>query len=214
MAMHVKPAFQGGSSAVGITSILFSAKGRGKGHPRRQEAAPSGEYLKRDREGSNPSPSSMEFAANLLPFIRAGARPAAGQLGELEATACDDAHELVREFWRLAEPGRRIRHGAPQDTADFAAPRLDLVLVMTRPANSPAMLTELLDALEAELLAAPASEVQFSLRLTGRARSAASQEVRSLLDEAKAATEEGFARTGPQDRRDEAIRLDLGLYRH
>ena len=85
---------------------------------------------------------------------------------------------------------------------------------MTRLANSPGMLTALLDALEAELLAAPAIEVRFSLSLTGRARSAASQEVRSLLDEAKAATEEGVTRTGPQDRRDEAIRLDLGMYRH
>ena len=54
----------------------------------------------------------MESAANLLPFIRAGARPAAGQLGELEATACDDAHELVREFWRLAEPDAHHSRGA------------------------------------------------------------------------------------------------------
>ena len=92
-------------------------------------------------------------------------------------------HRWRDEAVRAWAQRRRIRHGAPQDTADSAAPRLDLVLVMTRPANSPGMLTALLDALEAELLAAPAIEVRFSLRLTGRSRSAASQEVRSLLDE-------------------------------
>jgi hypothetical protein len=76
------------------------------------------------------------------------------------------------------------------------------------------MLTALLDALEAELLAAPTVEVRCSLWLTGRARSAACQEVRSLLNAAQAATEEGSARTTPHDMRDEPVRLDLGLYRH
>jgi hypothetical protein len=85
---------------------------------------------------------------------------------------------------------------------------------MMRPAHPPAALTALLDALEAELLAAPPVEVRFSLRSTGRARVAACDEVRSLLNEAKAATEEGFARVGPHDVRDEPIRLGLGLYRH
>ena len=85
---------------------------------------------------------------------------------------------------------------------------------MTRPVHPPAMLTALLDALEAELLAVPIEEVRDTLRSTGRARDAACQEVRSLLNEAKAATEEGSARTRPHDMRDEPVRLDLGLYRH
>jgi hypothetical protein len=73
------------------------------------------------------------------------------------------------------------------------------------------MLTALLDALEAELLTAPTVDV---LWLAGQARDAACQEVRSLLNEAKAATQEGSARTKPHDMRDEPPRLDLGLYRH
>ena len=85
---------------------------------------------------------------------------------------------------------------------------------MTRPMHRPAMLTALLDALEAELLAAPPVEVRFSLGLTGRAGDAACDEVRSLLNEAKAATEESSARVRPHDMRDEPVRPDLGLYRH
>jgi hypothetical protein len=54
---------------------------------------------------------------------------------------------------------------------------------MTRPAHPPAALTTLLDALEAELLAAPTEEVRDTLRLTARARDAACQEVRWLLNE-------------------------------
>jgi hypothetical protein len=85
---------------------------------------------------------------------------------------------------------------------------------MIRPAHPPAALTALLDALEAELLAAHTVELRHALSLTGRARDAACQEVRSLLNEAKAATEEGSARTRPHDMRDEPIRLGLGLYWH
>ena len=85
---------------------------------------------------------------------------------------------------------------------------------MTRPAHPRSALTALLDALEAELLTAPAEEVGDALRATGRERNAACQEVRSLLNEAKAATEEGSARTRPHDMRHEPVRLDLGLYRH
>jgi hypothetical protein len=77
-----------------------------------------------------------------------------------------------------------------------------------------AALTALLDVLEPELLAAPPVEVRFSLRLTGRAGDAACDEVRSLLNEAKAATEEGFDRARPYDMRNEPVRFDLGLYRH
>jgi hypothetical protein len=75
-------------------------------------------------------------------------------------------------------------------------------------------LTALLDALERELLAAQADEVRGAWRNTGRVRDAACQEIRSLLNEAQAATEEGSARTTPHDMRDEPVRLDLGLYRH
>jgi hypothetical protein len=85
---------------------------------------------------------------------------------------------------------------------------------MTRPAHPLTALTALLDALEEELLAAPAIEVRFSLRLTGRARDAACQEVRSLLNAASAATEEGSTRTRPYDIRDEPVRPGLSLYRH
>jgi hypothetical protein len=60
-------------------------------------------------------------------------------------------------------------------------------------------LTALLDALERELLAAPADEVRAALRETGRARNIACQEVRALLNEAIAASEEGSAATPPLD---------------
>jgi hypothetical protein len=61
-------------------------------------------------------------------------------------------------------------------------------------------LTALLDALERELLAAPAGEVRDTWRGNGRARSIACQEVRALLDEAIAAGEEdGPAATPPPD---------------
>jgi hypothetical protein len=60
-------------------------------------------------------------------------------------------------------------------------------------------LMALLDALERELLAAPAGEVRDACRATGRARSIACQEVRALLDEAIAASEDGSAATLPSD---------------
>jgi hypothetical protein len=56
-------------------------------------------------------------------------------------------------------------------------------------------LTALLDALERELLAAPSAEVRDALRETGRARNIACQEIRALLNEAIAASEEGCAAT-------------------
>ena len=58
---------------------------------------------------------------------------------------------------------------------------------MTRPRHPPSALATLLDALEAELLAAPAEEVRDALRETGRARDSACQEIRTLLDDATAA---------------------------
>jgi hypothetical protein len=60
-------------------------------------------------------------------------------------------------------------------------------------------LTALLDALERELLAAPADEVRAAWRSTGRARNLACQEVRALLNEAIAASEDGSAATLPPD---------------
>jgi hypothetical protein len=63
----------------------------------------------------------------------------------------------------------------------------------------------LLDALERELLAAQTSEVRDAWRETGRAYNIVLQEVRALLDEAIAASEEGSAAILPPDIR---IRLD------
>jgi hypothetical protein len=85
---------------------------------------------------------------------------------------------------------------------------------MTRPSHPPAALSALLDALEAELLAAPMEEVRDTLRLTGRARDSACQEIRSLLNEATAATAEGSARTRPNDMRDKPVRHGLILFPH
>src|SRR5215472_5496781 len=66
---------------------------------------------------------------------------------------------------------------------------------MTRIGYPRSALTVLLDALERELLTAPAAEVRDAWRGTGRARSIACQEVRALLDEAIAASEDGSAAT-------------------
>jgi len=66
---------------------------------------------------------------------------------------------------------------------------------MTRIRYSQSGLTALLDALERELLAAPADEVRDAWRATGRARDFACEEVRTLLNEAIAASEDGSAAT-------------------
>ena len=66
-------------------------------------------------------------------------------------------------------------------------------MAMTRTGYSQSGLTALLDALERELLAAPADEVSNAWRETGRARKIACQEVRTLLNEAIGAGEEGVA---------------------
>ena len=60
-------------------------------------------------------------------------------------------------------------------------------------------LTALLDALERELLAAPADEVRDAWRKRGRERNIARQEVRAFLNEAIAASEEGSAEPLPSD---------------
>jgi hypothetical protein len=74
-----------------------------------------------------------------------------------------------------------------------------LVLAVTRPAYPLSELTALLDALERSLLAAHAEEVRDAWRETGRARNIACQEVRALLNEAIAASDDGFAATPPPD---------------
>jgi|SRR5215471_6323764 len=70
---------------------------------------------------------------------------------------------------------------------------------MTRVGNPQSELTALLDALERELLAAPAHEVRNAWHKTGRARNIACQEVRALLNEAIDASEDGSAATPPFD---------------
>jgi hypothetical protein len=83
---------------------------------------------------------------------------------------------------------------------------------MTRMDYPQAKLTALLDALERELLAARADEMRGAWRGTGRARDIACEEVRALLNEAIAASEEGSAATMPPD---PCARLDrlLGVSR-
>jgi hypothetical protein len=66
---------------------------------------------------------------------------------------------------------------------------------MTRAGNPQSRLTALLDALEVELLAAPADEVRDALRDAGRAGNVACKEVRALLNKAIAASEDGSAAT-------------------
>ena len=68
---------------------------------------------------------------------------------------------------------------------------------MTRRPDPSSALLALLDAVEAELLAAPAAEVRDVLRETGRARDGACREVRSLLDDAAAASEDGPVPAAP-----------------
>jgi hypothetical protein len=58
-------------------------------------------------------------------------------------------------------------------------------------------LTALLDALERELLFAPAKEVRNAWRETGRARNIVCEEIRALLNEAIAASEDGSAAPPP-----------------
>jgi hypothetical protein len=70
---------------------------------------------------------------------------------------------------------------------------------MTRICDPQSGLTALLDAWEQELLAAHAVEVRNALRETGRARNIAGREIRALLNEAIAASEEGSTATLPPD---------------
>ncbi len=78
-----------------------------------------------------------------------------------------------------------------------------------RVGHLPSALTAFLDALEQDLLAAPADEVHAALRETGRAREAACQEVRTLLKEAVLVSEDGSAMTLSIN-----PRAKNGLHRH
>lgn len=80
---------------------------------------------------------------------------------------------------------------------------------MTRTRSMPFGLTALLDALEQDLLAAPVDEVMDVQCETGRARQAASQEVRSVLNEAEIASEDNHP-----DVMSDGTHLQSGIYRH
>ena len=80
---------------------------------------------------------------------------------------------------------------------------------MTRMGYPQSGLTALLDALERELLAAQADEVRDAWRGTGRARNIARQEVRALLNEAIAASEDGSAAPPPPDTGSDWMGLSL-----
>jgi hypothetical protein len=70
---------------------------------------------------------------------------------------------------------------------------------MTRIPYAQSALKALLDALERELLAAPADEVRDAWRATGRTRNFACEELRTLLDDAIAASDDCSTATLPLD---------------
>ena len=78
-------------------------------------------------------------------------------------------------------------------------PRFGLVLAMTGTGYPQSELTALLDALERELLAADADEVRDARRESDPALNIACQEVRALLNEAIATSEEDSDSTLPPD---------------
>ena len=80
---------------------------------------------------------------------------------------------------------------------------------MRRTKSLPSGLTALLDALEEDLLAAPVNEVRDAQVETGRARQAAYQEVRSLLNEAVTASESDHPELPSRGNR-----LQSGIHRH
>ncbi len=80
---------------------------------------------------------------------------------------------------------------------------------MRRTRSLPSGLTALLDALEQDLLAAPVDEVRDAQCETGRERQAASQEVRSLLNEAVTASEHDHP-----DAPSGGTHLQSGIHRH
>src|SRR5215471_15402626 len=111
----------------------------------------------------------------------------------------DQRHGSRRYPSSLRSDRGGIRYDTPTNTAIPAAPRFGLVLAMTRTRYPQSGLAMLLDALERELLAAPVDEVREAWRGTDRARNIARQEIRALLNEAIAASEEDAAAIPPPD---------------
>jgi len=64
-----------------------------------------------------------------------------------------------------------------------------MVVAMKGHRSLPVALEALLDAMQADLLAAPAEDVRDALRETGRSKDGACREIRSVLEEAFAADE-------------------------
>ena len=85
---------------------------------------------------------------------------------------------------------------------------------MRRPGHGPDGLQALLDAVEAELLAAPIEEVRDVLRETGRARDAVCREIRSVLNEAARSSRDDALEDEPQSVVPLGAGVRRGLYRH
>jgi hypothetical protein len=93
-------------------------------------------------------------------------------------------------------------NGPPPAAARHTAPPPDVVQAMTKPANTPAALLALLDALEAELLDAPAEEIRSVMRETARSPDGACLEVSSLLEQSMIVSEDSLGSTIPLPLRD------------
>jgi hypothetical protein len=85
---------------------------------------------------------------------------------------------------------------------------------MSRIGHGPIGLQALLDALEAELLAASVEEVRDALCETGRARDAACREVRSVLNEAVASNKDERLEDEPVSVLPFGARIRSSLHRH
>ena len=80
---------------------------------------------------------------------------------------------------------------------------------MTARWNTPAALTALLDALEADLLGVSKEEVHAALRETGRTKEGAAREIRSLLRDAERDSNDRYPLALPSDEQNE-----MGTQRH
>lgn len=85
---------------------------------------------------------------------------------------------------------------------------------MNRIGHGPEGLQALLEALEAELLAASAEEVRDAVRETGRAREAVCREIRSVLDEATASSRDEAFEEEPLSVLPFDLRNRSSLHRH
>jgi hypothetical protein len=132
---------------------------------------------------------------------RTGPRPM-GEASKILFGSGREAFDNQEQIKRQHEDGSPYRRDLRRAVIDEAAQDI----------GPPGELTALLDALERELLAAPADEVRAAWRETGRAHNIACQEVRVLLNEAIAASEEGSAATLPPDTSTRLDRL-LGVSR-